>query len=230
LALSPDQRILAAGDDRGRVLLWSLDPEKFLGEASKRHTGLIYGLAFSSAGGLLASGAQDGLIRLWDVQQRKLVLELKGHEEPISGLAFSPDGKTLASASVDRTVRLWDPKTGKQQVGSPLTGLADSLSGVAFDPEGKILAASGLEGRVFLWDLESRHSIGIGLRGTGEALNLAFHPNGKLLASGSDQSVLLFDLHEEMWRSEGCRIVGRNLSQDEWRKYLRREPYEKTCP
>jgi WD40 repeat protein len=230
LALSPDQKILAAGDDRGRVLLWSLDPEKFLGEASKRHAGLVYGLAFNSAGGLLASGAQDGLIRLWDVQQRKLVLELKGHEEPISGLAFSPDGKTLASASVDRTVRLWNPKTGKQQVGSPLTGLADSLSGVAFDPEGKILAASGLEGRVFLWDLESRHSIGIGLRGAGEALNLAFHPNGKLLASGSDQSVLLFDLHEEIWRSEGCRTVGRNLSQDEWRKFLGREPYRQACP
>lgn len=230
LALSFDRKILAAGDDQGRVRLWSLDPERFLGETSKRHRGIVYGLAFNPDTDLLASGAQDGLIRLWDVRQRKLVIELKGHEEPVSGLAFSPDGRTLASSSVDRTVRLWNPKSGRQLIGSPLAGLDESLTGIAFDPEGNTLGASSLNGRVFLWDVDSRNPIGAGLRGVGEAYNIAFHPDGKLLASGNDRSALLFDLRPETWRSEACRTVGRNLTKAEWRKFLRREPYKETCP
>jgi len=230
LALSRDGRTVAAGDDLGRVRLWSLSPERFLGETGKRHEGFVYGLAFTPDGGILASGAQDGLVRLWDVGQRKLVKELKGHEEPVSGLAFSPDGQILASSSGDRTVRLWNPKTGRQLIGSPLTGLDTSLTGVAFDPDGKTLGASSLNGRIYFWDVESRNPIGAGLRGPEEAINLAFHPDGKLLASGNDRSVLLFDLRSEAWRSEACRTVGRNLTKDEWRKFLRREPYQQTCP
>jgi WD40 repeat protein/energy-coupling factor transporter ATP-binding protein EcfA2 len=230
LALSPDRRTVAAGDDLGRVRLWSLAPERFLGETGKRHEGFVYGLAFSPDGGFLASGAQDSLIRLWDVRQRKLLKELKGHEEPVSGLAFSPDGQIMASSSMDRTVRLWSPKTGRQLIGSPLSGLDASLTGVAFDADGKTLGASSLNGRVYLWDVESRNPIGIGLRGAGEAFNLAFHPDGRHLASGNDRSVLLFDLRVEAWRSEACRTVGRNLSKAEWRKYMRREPYRQTCP
>jgi WD40 repeat protein/energy-coupling factor transporter ATP-binding protein EcfA2 len=230
LALSPSRKILAAGDDRGRVRLWSLDPEKYLGETSEIHQGIVYGLAFNPDGSQLASGGQDSLIRLWDVQSRKRILPpLRGHEDTVSGLAFSPDGQILASSSVDRTVRLWNPRTGRRQRGSPLSGPETSLTGVAFDAKGGTLGASGLDGRIFLWDVGSLHSIGRGVRGVGEAFNLAFDPKGKFLASGNSVSVRLFDLRYETWRSEACRTAGRNITSEEWRKYLGWEPYRETC-
>jgi WD40 repeat protein len=197
---------------------------------SERHLGTVSGLAFSPGGQFLASGGPEGLIRLWNVGTRKLLRLLEGHEDTVSGLAFSPDGRILASCSVDRTVRLWNPKTGKQQSGSPLIGPEDPLSGVAFDPKGETLAVSSLGGRVFLWDVDSRNPVGKGLRGDGEAWNVAFHPNGQLLATGNDKSALLFDLRYEAWRSDACRTVGRNMSHEEWRKFLRFEPYRRTCP
>lgn len=230
LALSPDRKLVAVGDESGRVRLWSLDPERFLGEMSARHDGTVYGLAFSADGSLLASGGVDGLIRLWGVRQRKLTLSLKDHEDAITGLAFQPGGEILASASADRTVRLWNVRTGTQRTGSPLTGPEDALTGVSFSPDGKIVAASGLKGRVFLWEAGSGHPVGPGLQGTDSALNVTFHPNGKFLVSGTDQSVLLFDLRYETWRVEACRTVARNLTDEEWHKYLRREPYRRTCP
>jgi WD40 repeat protein len=231
LGFSPSRKILAAGDDRGRVRLWSLDPEKYLGETSEIHQGIVYGLAFNPDGSRLASGGQDSLIRLWDVQSRKRVLPpLRGHEDTVSGLAFSPDGQILASSSVDRTVRLWNPRTGRRRRGTPLSGPETSLTGVAFDAEGSLLGASSLDGKIFLWDVESLRSIGRGVRGVGEAFNLAFDPKGKFLASGNSVSGRLFDLRYETWRSEACRIVGRNMTTEEWKKYLGWEPYQETCP
>lgn len=231
LAVSPDQKTVAAGDDQGSVRLWSLEPIQFLGEMDGRHIGTVNGLAFSPDGQVLASGGPDGLIRLWNVRTRKLLRPpLTGHEDTVSGLAFSPDGRILASCSVDRTVRLWNPATGKQRSGSPLVGPEDPLTAISFDAQGETLAASSLGGRVFLWDVDSLHPIGNGMRGEGKVYSLAIHPDGKRLVTGNDTSVQLFDLRYETWRSEACRTVGRNMTHEEWRKFLRREPYRETCP
>lgn len=64
--------------------------------------------AFRPAGGLLATGGVDGLVRLWDSATGEQLAALRGHEDCASDVAFSPDGALLASGGVDRTVRLWD--------------------------------------------------------------------------------------------------------------------------
>ncbi len=64
-------------------------------------------MAFSPDGALLASAADDGSVRLWDVATGALVENLTGHEKSVMSLSFSPDGRTLATCSRDGTVRLW---------------------------------------------------------------------------------------------------------------------------
>ena len=64
-------------------------------------------MAFSPDGRLLASGAWDQTVILWDVEAGKQVRTLEGHTWTVSGVAFSPDGRLLASGSWDGTVILW---------------------------------------------------------------------------------------------------------------------------
>jgi WD40 repeat protein len=76
-------------------------------------------IAFSPDGKLLAAPT-GGVVKLWDVDQRRVTVTLRrpfgdgGPEnKQITAVAFSPDGKLLLTGSSDGTVRLWDVATGK---------------------------------------------------------------------------------------------------------------------
>src|SRR5262245_15942077 len=82
--------------------------------AREGHRGVITALACSLDGKLLASGAQDGAVRVWDVMTLQCRFTMPGHGRMVTALASAPDGKTLASAGYDRGIHLWDVATGKE--------------------------------------------------------------------------------------------------------------------
>jgi len=64
----------------------------------------IWGLAFDKDGTRFATGAFDGVLRLWDAATSQMVLELPGHKGTIIDIRFSPDGQYIATGSADGTV------------------------------------------------------------------------------------------------------------------------------
>jgi WD40 repeat protein len=69
-------------------------------------------VALSEDGRLLASGGDDGMVRLWEVGSGQLVTALQGHTGTVWAVALSRDGRLLASGSDDGTVKLWDAGNG----------------------------------------------------------------------------------------------------------------------
>ncbi|KAG6475125.1 hypothetical protein ZIOFF_064343 [Zingiber officinale] len=78
--------------------------------------------------GLLATVAEDMVIRLYDVVALRMVRKFEGHNDRITDLCFSDDGKWLLSSSMDGTLRVWDVILAKQidaiSVGIPITALS----------------------------------------------------------------------------------------------------------
>jgi WD40 repeat protein len=110
----------------------------------------VFSLAFAPAETVLASGGNDGAIRLWDTATGNPLGVLLENGSPAVALAFSPNGQTLAVA-VDRTVQLWDVAAGRFL--ARLEGHAGQVQCLAYSPDGTRLASGGYDTTVRLWDV-----------------------------------------------------------------------------
>jgi WD40 repeat protein len=127
---------VASGSSDKTVKLW--DPATgTLQQTLEGHSDLVWAVAFSPDGKLVASASHDKTVKLWDPATGTLQQTLEGHSDLVLAVAFSPDGKLVASGSYDKTVKLWDPATGTLQ--QTLEGDYYSVRAVAFSPDGKFL-------------------------------------------------------------------------------------------
>ena len=115
-AYSPDGQTFAVGHWDGTVTIWNAQTYKRIMTIQAqsitdqtpswdRH---VHAVAYSPDGGTLASGGDDGLVRLWQASTGELKAVLKGHTGRIYALAYSPDGRFLVSGSGDSSAQLWN--------------------------------------------------------------------------------------------------------------------------
>ena len=74
----------------------------------KGHTDIVRSVVFSSDDTTLASGADDGNIKLWNILTGRNTDTFEGNRREVYSVAFSPDGTTLASGGIGGTAMLWD--------------------------------------------------------------------------------------------------------------------------
>ena len=191
IAISPDNSILAVATTIG-IWLYDLDSGTEL-DLMRTHSPSnvsIYspsmtGLAFSPDGNTLVSATSEKSLLLWDVNNREIKAEFRGHTGNIQSLVFSPDGKTIATSAGwnDKTVRIWDVESG--EVISILIDGTEDISSLAFSPDGKTLAtgAEWEESLIKLWDVATGKLKTTYIGHTGDIKDLAFSPDGRFLVS-----------------------------------------------
>lgn len=157
----------------------------------------IRSVCFSPDGRFLATGAEDKIIRVWEIATRTIRCHFTGHEQDIYSLDFARDGRTIASGSGDRTVRLWDID---QNLNTSTLTIEDGVTTVAFSPDTQFVAAGSLDKSVRVWSIDgSVVTLVERLEGPDghqdSVYSVAFSPNGKDLVSGSlDKTIKMWEL------------------------------------
>ena len=195
---SPDYQPTApdylATDDAGQTATQAAQPPA---------RGLTYALAWSPDGTRIASGGDDGEVRIWDAHTAKILLGYVGGRGsyPVSALAWSPDGRKMASVGPAGLYEVWDATSG-QTITVYGTG---SLSprALAWSPDGTRIASAGANGTVQVWEATTGKTL-LTYQGQNAVVeSIAWSPDGKRLASAGSTGLV------EVWdaTSGGLRYV-----------------------
>ncbi|MCG3128794.1 MAG: hypothetical protein CHACPFDD_03687 [Phycisphaerae bacterium] len=191
LAVSPDGRLLvaAAAVNKVRVFAVATGAEAALLDLPEE-TEEITAVAFASDNRTAAAGGWEGVIRVWDVVNRNLIVKIT-QQNIVAALTFSPDGKTLASGS-GNDIKLWDAANGMQKLS--IAGHTERVTSLSFSPDGKLIASGSDDKLVRIWDAGTGAEK-LKFKNHEEPVNaVAFSPDGKAVASGgSDYLVRLWD-------------------------------------
>ena len=210
-AHAPIRHLIACGDSKGHLYVWDMrsgDVRCVLthtlpleGNWDDDHN-RISRLIFSQDGKHLVSvpSSSGTMANLWDIDTEKENPEFRVN--PVYTVAFSPCGHKIACGMATE-IRLWDVNNCRTLLTLPHAPTNGNPRALAFSPCGKYLASGAWWNRgvetekvpIRLWKVASGENIATFWGHPTDVQDLAFSPNGTLLASGSfDGTILLWNM------------------------------------
>lgn len=200
VTFAPDGQLIAAAGQH--VILFDAVYQTEI--ATLPHGAWIWSAAFSPNGGLLASGDHNGIVRIWNVQQRRIIAQLEGHTAAVGSLKFSPDSRTLVSGGNDDLINLWDVSNWERLGTIPKNG---AVYAVDVSPNREAFAASGWE--VSLWSIKNGEKIATLADSSDWIRTVAFSPDGSALANGGRDGTVRVRNIKTFLARQGPRYVVR---------------------
>ncbi|XP_064022038.1 WD repeat and SOCS box-containing protein 1 isoform X2 [Pogoniulus pusillus] len=142
----PCEHIIDCGD-----IVWSLAFGSSVPEKQSRCVNIEWHrFKFGQDQLLLATGLNNGRIKIWDVYTGNMMKVLRGHQNWVYACAFSPDSSILCSVGASKAVFLWD--MDKYSMIRKLEGHHNDVVACEFSPDGALLATASYDTRVYVWD------------------------------------------------------------------------------
>ena len=98
----------------------------------------------------------------------------------------------------------------------------DSVANLGFAQDGRLLVITGFDGTVRIWDLDRDESAGLAWDGTGAVPSSPswYDPSSNSIWVYTSGRLLEIPLDPQRWVERACDVVGRDLTADEWNRFV----------
>ena len=193
VAINSSGEWLAFGAKKlGQLLVWEWQSESYVLK-QQGHFFDMNTLAYSPDGQHIATGGDDGKVKVWNTASGFCFVTFAEHSSAVSSVEFAKQGQVLFTASLDGTVRAFD-LIRYRNFRTFTSPTPVQFSCLAVDPSGEVVAAGSTDSfEVFLWSVQTGKLLDVLTGHEAPISSLAFSPTGNYLASGSwDKSIRIW--------------------------------------
>jgi WD40 repeat protein/serine/threonine protein kinase len=192
---SPDARTLLTLSPRRTLVRWDVSTGAQLSETKLALNQVMESVGLSHNAKVFFAAAQNpperaGPSTVWDALTG-VQLGTLADSRFFGEIKSSPDDRWILTIREHQAL-LWDTETLKKVAASPEHLMLATCGD--FSPDSQLLATGGLEGKIILWEIATRRTRGTLGGHTSSIDGLAFSPDGRTLASGSDLTLNLWNL------------------------------------
>lgn len=171
----------------GGVCLW--DTDDFVAQKEFPYANGIHALVWSPDSKWLVSGNQDPSVHLW-IPEQDIELHMSGYEGKVKFLSFDHTSRWLATSG-GRDACIWDCSGAGPEGREPAMLPHDApVCAVKFQTTHGLLATAAQDGTVQLWSPERRQPLRATVKMPHAATRLAWSPDDRLLAIGSEKGAV----------------------------------------
>ncbi|KAF5808114.1 putative transcription factor WD40-like family [Helianthus annuus] len=180
----------------GQLLVWEWKSESYILK-QQGHYFDVNTIAYSPDSQLLATGADDNKIKVWNVSSGFCFVTFSEHTNAVTALHFMASNHCLLSASLDGTVRAWD-LFRYRNFRTFTTPSSRQFVSLASDQSGEVICAGTLDSfEIFVWSMKTGRLLDVLSGHEGPVHGLMFSPTNAILASSSwDRTVRLWDVFD----------------------------------
>ena len=224
LAFDPTSQMLISTSNDQTFIVWDIGHWPIQRPIDVHHASVV-GVAFNPVSGVMASVDVNGVVIVWDNSRNGRLVEYSEDGEPVP--LDLTEGQTLSPEECAGFIQ--------QQEGACIVS-----------PDGKWMISYFLrellgayantrirDSVMGIWDFETRQLVGQQVFSSYEPEAFTFSLEGKfvrILGNSYEYPFIIINLDLASWRSLACATANRNLSQQEWDRYLGGMSYEVTCP
>jgi WD40 repeat protein len=143
-------RIVGVGLDSS-VSLWDTEKRFAINESKGLSDLVISHLLVLPRRNLAIIPVEDGVLKVVDIAQWKIVADMRGHRRDVTALTATKDERLLFSSSGDGTIRMWD--LGSLSPLATITAHGADVNAMHLSPDESLLATAASDGAIYLWQV-----------------------------------------------------------------------------
>ncbi len=194
LKFSRNGRLLLAGGGRGGksglVVVWDITTGERIATVGEEFDSVL-AADISADQQWVALGGPDRLLKIYRTKDGALEHKIKKHTEWVTAVEFSPDGKYLASGDRNGGLMLWEAESGQEMFSLP--GHKGAITAITWRSDSAMVLSASEDGTLKLWKSTDGSALRSITAHNGGALAARFTHDGRIVSSGRDNKVQIWD-------------------------------------